>query len=143
MATWTKPVDNRNQQDLAYDTDRAYTNFSDLNRIEENIQYMADVFNISITMKYNWQEGDFPRVSDRTRILNGVEAIRAYAMEHYPTHNANWYYDTPIGPLNTWQHWNEIENMTLRCYRAWQQRDIPEDEIWMPELIIDEEIGVI
>lgn len=143
MANWTKPVDNRTEYDNVINSDRAYTNYTDLNRIEENIQYLSDIFNLNLTTKYNWALGDFTRFADRDRILNNVESLREYCIQTFATSNANWYYPLPVSNLNTWQHWNAIENMILRCYRAWRERDIPDFEIIMPELIIDEEIGVL
>lgn len=145
MANWTQPVDNRSQRDLATQYWRAFCNWTDLNRIEENQQFLADIFKITLSPapKYNHYKGEFWFFSDRSRILNNTEALRQYAIANFHTDNEDWFYVLPVNSFETYQEFNSVENMLLRIYRSWKGRDIPDDEIYMPELIIDEEIGVL
>lgn len=145
MAVWTKPVDNRSPMDFATNNKRAYINYPDLNRIEQNIQYLADLFSITLspTPKFNWVEGEFPNYDDRDRILDNTEKLREYAIANLKVPNEDWYYPLPIDSLESYQEFNAIENMLLRIYRANARRDIPDFEIIMPELIISQDIGVL
>ena len=99
MAEWTEPVFDRTEEDIRLA--RAYNrgtsgpelseykgtlNASDLNRIESNCEYLAELLHdcgytahIS-SIKTDWTMSDFPTFSQFTRIRDNItELMRAYA----------------------------------------------------------------
>lgn len=77
-------------------------NRSDLERIQNNIQLLADVLELGIATK------DIPEIPSKPfydEILINVEAIRNAYCIHSDTPN------TPSEPLNSFQKWNDIEKI--------------------------------
>ena len=65
MSGWIEPIVDRNAQDLREQNERAYLNYFDLNRIEQDTEYLADMlneygYNQTITHKTDWIMSDFP-----------------------------------------------------------------------------------
>ena len=97
-------VYDRTQKDIEERTAKAYLNAKDLNRIERDIEIIAEYLNIGVTIK-TWEIGNLPRASDFERILKNVQLlVEAYIIRK----------DTPVAPvqpLNTYQKWNDIEHI--------------------------------
>lgn len=71
----------RTQKDLEQNTSKAYYNYTDLNRIEEWCEYLANLltsysYPIKIQVKKNWQMSDFPVSSEMERIRQNVNALK-------------------------------------------------------------------
>ena len=71
----------RTQSDLENGTSKGYYNYTDLNRIEEWCEYLANLltsysYPVSITVKKNWAMSDLPNVNDMERIRSNVNAIK-------------------------------------------------------------------
>lgn len=79
-------------------------NISDINRIEENTALLAAFFAVTVNTK-KWTTGDIPRESDYQRIRDNVQAVRRSwnVLGGTPA--------TPTQPLNTYQKWNDIEQI--------------------------------
>lgn len=79
-------------------------NNTDLNRIEENAERIAEEIAVMVSVK-TWNMAALPRASDYQRILQNVSKIRAgYGiMSDTPP--------VPKQPLNTYQKWNDIEKI--------------------------------
>ena len=94
MANWIAPVYNRTQVDVDYavaqikagnnDSDyRGCFNVADINRIENNVRYIADRLNV---MKYSnsietksWDMYGLPNITEVNRLINNVyKIIQAY-----------------------------------------------------------------
>jgi len=68
---------------LSLVTDRvsgSYYTYTDLNRVGEAIQYLADLLNgygyaVSINSKTDWAAGDIPRLAQATTYLANVQAL--------------------------------------------------------------------
>ena len=95
--SWIAPITNRTQEDvdlviqyekIGYDnftTEQKVVwnagmigalNASDLNRIEGNIQYLANLLGVKgLIVKTNWKMNDICRNSDFRRILDNLESI--------------------------------------------------------------------
>jgi hypothetical protein len=65
-------------------TDRTggYYNTTDLNRVGEAVQYVADLLNgygyaVSVSPKVDWQISDIPRIADMAVYLADLEALKA------------------------------------------------------------------
>lgn len=66
----------RTNQDLINDTNKAYIDYNDLNRIEQACSYLADIFNVSISTK-TWKISDFRTNADMERMRNNINKLKA------------------------------------------------------------------
>jgi len=81
---WTEPVINRSETDIKNKTSRAYLNYTDLNRIESNTEYLKDLligygYSNGITdlsIKTNWTYSDLITRTEADRIRNNINALR-------------------------------------------------------------------
>ena len=75
----------RTQEDLINETDKAYIAYTDLNRIEEAVQYLSNILNTyayrNITNnKTNWNISELRKQEDCDRIKSNYEVLKnAYA----------------------------------------------------------------
>lgn len=65
----------RTTNDLINDTDKAYIDYKDLNRIEEACNYLAGIFNVDISTK-NWVISDFRTESEMERIRSNIDLLK-------------------------------------------------------------------
>ena len=90
MAQWISPVHNRTQIDVDYAKARIQAGFNeaelkgcfnvtDINRIENNVRYIADRLNV---LKYtntietkSWDMYGLPNITEITRLINNVSKI--------------------------------------------------------------------
>ena len=71
----------RTQSDLENGTSKGYYNYTDLNRIEEWCEYLANLltsysYPVSITIKKDWAMTDLPNTDDMERIRSNVDKIK-------------------------------------------------------------------
>ena len=71
----------RTQLDLFNDTEKGNYNYTDLNRVEEWCEYVANRLNeynyfVDIVVKTDWTMLDFPTNADMERIRNNVENMK-------------------------------------------------------------------
>ena len=113
---------------------KGFLNHTDLNRIEGNIQEVADTLEISVDVgKTDWVMNSLPTLSDFQRIRDNTQKIRSsgYARKDTPL--------TPVLPLNTYGKINDIEKILLDVFSLYEQtRD---SVIYIDEIYIDESIG--
>lgn len=102
-------VYDRTQKDIEERTEKAYLNARDLNRIEKDIEIIAEYLNVGVTVK-TWEVGNLPRASDYKRILENVKMLVDVYMVGKDTPVA------PVQPLNTFQKWNDIEHILHDLY---------------------------
>lgn len=91
--SWVTPIYDRTAADVTYaKANRSNESYNkgalnpgyDLNRIEGNCKYLADLLNgygysVSITTKTDWTDDEFPFLADLTRIKQNVDSlIEAY-----------------------------------------------------------------
>lgn len=85
-------------------------NAKDLNRIELNIQYLANLLEVgNLLIKSNWKMSDICRSSDFNRILSNLDAVKN-------KFNIDFEYEIPLPatpdlPLNSFDKINDIENI--------------------------------
>ena len=72
----------RTYADIENDTDNAYVNYWDLNRIENRIKELGEILSVSVNIKTNWGKqtssnllSNLPNTSHLTRIINNVKII--------------------------------------------------------------------
>lgn len=89
-------------------------NASDVNRIENNLKFLAESLQISgLTFKTNWTYSDILVRSHQRRILNNFESIKSkYIFEHDPGRISP--------PLNGYQKVNTLEKAILDMYDAYK-----------------------
>lgn len=82
-------------------------NTSDLERIQNNIQLLSDVLEISLTVS---AVPEFPQHSFFNQIIQNTESIRNAYCIHANTP------ETPTEPINTFSKWNDIEKILTDVY---------------------------
>ncbi len=103
----------RVQADVTNKTIKARMNYTDLNRLEENIKTVADLFNIPFTQE-TWLIYEFPRVSDYQRWKVAVDLIKsAYDVLQI----------SPNRPFNTYQKWNELEYLLFYTDKIFNENE--------------------
>ena len=69
-------ITDRTAADLANDTDRAYIDYTDLNRVEEACALLAGSLGVTIQTKA-WKMEDFRTDTEMSRLLNNIKTLRA------------------------------------------------------------------
>lgn len=65
----------RTVDDLINDTDKAYIAYTDLNRVEDACEHLANLFGVNISTKV-WAMEDFRTESEMARILDNIKKVR-------------------------------------------------------------------
>lgn len=126
MAEWIEPVYDRSEEDVriakAYNKGSAESeaaeykgalNASDLNRIENNCEYLSDLlhscgYTSHVTVKTDWVMTDFPTLAEFIRIRDNItELLSAYAQAQ----------DMPDMRSDNRTDYIEINNMEFDLYR--------------------------
>lgn len=128
-------ITDRSQLDIDERTAKGFINASDMERIETNTELIAGYIAIPVTVKKFWKTGDLPRVSDFKRIRDNVEKIRSGYVIRADTP------ETPVQPLNTWQKWNDLEQILYDVF--WIYFNNLNNKDYCGEISAGEEIGVI
>jgi len=105
---WIPTITDRSQADINNKTAKAYLNYTDFNRIEQDTTYLQNYYGFMFTTKTNWTLTDFPKQADFTRILNNLRALRGasgLALE-----------EVPAEPINTFSKVNTIESILQAIY---------------------------
>ena len=101
----------RTLTDVLEQTNKGYHNYTDLNRIEEWCEYLANILTsygyiVRITVKKDWTMLDERTEAHTTRILNNVKAIR----DVFTSMSTTPATPTSINPIN-YAKANEIEKI--------------------------------
>lgn len=92
-------------------------NTKDLNRIENNIQTIADLLDIKgLSFKTNWNYTDFVEVSDERRIIDNLNKVK----ERYIFETERE--DIQL-PLNHYEKINSIEKLIFDMYNAFIEQN--------------------
>lgn len=78
---WTPPVYDRLQWDVDNGTDKGFMNYHDLNRIETNCKFLAEVligygYPVVVVTKTDWKRTDFPYLSELERIAGNIQLLK-------------------------------------------------------------------
>ena len=101
---WIDPVFDRVQSDIDDQTQKGHYNAADLNRIERDCEYLAEIFGVTISTR-EWTRSDFPTTPEMERIRGNIETLRATYMVYQTTPS------TPPVPLNEYRKANDIERI--------------------------------
>ena len=115
MAEWIAPVYDRTASDVAAGAEKCYFSAETLNRIEGNLQYLAELLGVTEVETHTWVGTDFLRLSDMQRILANLAAVREayHALPGSP--------DIPAPPATLWSDVNAIEEITAGIHELWQR----------------------
>ena len=135
MAEWIGPVYDRTAADVAAGAEKCYFSAETLNRIEGNLQYLAELLGVTEVETRSWAGTDFLRLSDMQRILANLAAVREayHALPGSP--------DIPAPPATLWSDVNAIEEITADIHELWQ-RNAARFKLYAGEVYAGE-IGVI
>lgn len=102
---WIEPIYDRKQSDITRRTSKGYLAIEDLNRIENNIAHIANMFGMSGWFQQKtWTHADLPTQKEMQRIISGVSLLCfVWEVPNLPTR--------PKEPINTWQKVNDIEKI--------------------------------
>ena len=107
-------------------------NYSDLNRIENNIGYLAERTLISLNIKTDWDYDDIFDLNNANRILINIQQLcRRFSFIGQP--------NIPGAPLNDYRKINYIEDLLFHMYAAVERIILPNfitsdsKEIQMPD----------
>lgn len=123
---WRDPIYDRTQADVDNRTAKAYLNIGDLNRIEENIQYLSDIFTAGATGKA-WNYESLPTVEEFERILENIDKLKA----KWPVPEIE---ATPTNPINTFEKVNMIERLINEIYTNYRQYMTSDQIIYCGEI---------
>lgn len=110
---WINPVYDRSQSDIDGQTEKGHYNAADLNRIEQDCEYLAGIFGVAISTR-TWGRIDFPTPGEFERILANLNALRdAYFVYHTTP-------ATPQNPVNEYHKVNDIEQILRDLYTLYE-----------------------
>ena len=104
-------ITDRTQEDVDERTTKGHYNASDLNRVAQAMNYIANIFNqrgyhVSIFAKTDWTITDIPTQSQMQQYIANINTLRS-AISVFPS--------TPIAPSDmagfSWQEANDIESI--------------------------------
>lgn len=90
MSGWIEPIVDRIAQDIRDGNERAYLNYFDLNRIEQDTEFLSDLldgygYSQNLTHKTDWLMSDFPYASQMERVRANIQKlIYAYHSQDVP-----------------------------------------------------------
>ena len=100
---WIAPVFDRTEEDVRDRTPKGYLKYEDLNRIEQNLSYLAMKLGLVYATK-DWSGRPLIFKTDLTKILDGLTAIR----NRWPVPNLP---ENPRFPVNDYEKVNQIEKI--------------------------------
>lgn len=111
---WIEPVTNRTLDDVLARNELGVLNASDLNRIDGNMQELANNLGVTIAPAKNWTNSSIPVVSDYERIIDSTKAVRSALKVPEPMP------EVPAMPLNSFDKYNAIEKIQLMLYTQYR-----------------------
>ena len=105
---WIQPIFYSTQSDIDNKTSKGYLNIEDLNRIENNIQYLGGLVGADVTTIL-WTHDTLPTKAQFDRILDDLTNIK----------NKWWSVteDNPSQPINVFEKVNTIEKILFDTYK--------------------------
>lgn len=111
---WIEPVTNRTLDDVLARNELGVLNASDLNRIDGNMQELANNLGVTIAPAKNWTNSSIPVVSDYERIIDSTKAVRSALKVPEPMP------EVPAMPLNSFEKYNAIEKIQLMLHTQYR-----------------------
>lgn len=109
-----KFIIDRSIYDMENNTEKAYLNYTDMNRVGKNINTILEILNITNTIKTDWAEGDFPTNDIFLTWETTLDSVYSYVKD-YMDNDFIWGVDLTI--LN-YQTLNRFEEMTFKAYQS-------------------------
>ena len=101
---WIEPIFDRTISDIQLMTEKGHFQHLDMNRIEGNLEYIADSIGVILTSKTDWTREDLPNFQDWQRVLNNLVTVKeAWVVANIP--------DNPSHPINHYEKINIIERI--------------------------------
>ena len=133
---WQVPIYDRTETDVKAKADKCYFSAAMLNRIEGNLAYLADLFEVTIQTK-TWASTDFLTPSQMQRILANLKTVR----DAYNTLPGTP--EIPAFPATGYADVNAIEQILWSLRETWERNDNPARKVYTGELYAGQMIGVI
>lgn len=111
---WQTPVWDRTEKDVQEGADKCWFSADMLNRIEGNIAFLADLFQVTVHTR-TWRSTDFLTVSQWQRILEDLETVRAAYVTLPQTP------EVPVLPATLWNEVNDMERILYLKRDLWDR----------------------
>ena len=100
----------RTQSDITNDTDKAYIDYKDLNRVEEAVKFLSDLMNKyyyfnEVNVNTNWKISDIRKKEDCERIKNNYLILKNAYLYNFKVPDFKW---------ETIEEDNEIEKILYK-----------------------------
>ena len=105
---WIPTIRDRTQEDINNKTDKAYMNYTDFNRIEQDIAILQNYYGFDFNIKIDWDRDDYPKQADFTRILSNLTVLRTISGLRLDP--------VPSEPINHFEKVNTIETILQTIY---------------------------
>lgn len=125
---WIEPVTDRTRSDIInainllnnkkrnhsidFEFTKAFLNYYDLNRIENNTKFLADLLGVKILFNIHWRMDDVPKASDRLRLLQNMAQVLEKFREN---HSDDGFPEIPT-KLSNYLDFNQLEHVQLAIY---------------------------
>lgn len=83
--TWINPIFDRTQLDIVNRTNKGFLNYTDLNRIENNIEFLFIIISGGLIDPRRWSRGEFPRQEHFDRLISLLTRLKQF----YPDISVN------------------------------------------------------
>lgn len=107
-------VYDRTIEDVTKETEKGFLNYTDLNRIEKNIQSAAIMCDVEFEAKTDWQVGDFIFTDDFNRLQNAIKTMYDKTNQHITN---GLIYDDDFSQIN-YSKLNHFEKMVQAVYEG-------------------------
>lgn len=106
---------NKKKQNISYEIGflKGCLNYTDLNRIENNMHVLAEMLSVSIAESTIWSNVSIPTNSEQSRILGSAVTVRSAFISKYP--EMEEIESVPPLLLN-WENFNQLERLQLTMY---------------------------
>lgn len=139
--SWITPVVTRSEYDVSRINNYGTFNYSDINRINNNIEYLSNIANLKLITR-NYSSGDFIYENDLQLILDNINLLVDYWESNYPVEYKNWYdLELPTKIYLRYDVINRIENILQRMYISFTQ--FAGEFSFTGEIITGDQLGVI
>ena len=104
----------RTIEDIQNNTEKAYINYTDMNRLNKNINTLGELTNVEMSVKIDYKEGDFLTMSDFIILEDNLKLAYENVRDYFPQEFIS---TIELSNFN-YQSLNRFEKMILKVYQS-------------------------
>lgn len=104
----------RTIEDIQNNTEKAYINYTDMNRLNKNINTLGELTNVEMSVKIDYKEGDFITMSDFISLEDNLKLAYENVRDYFPQEFIS---TIELSNFN-YQSLNRFEKMILKVYQS-------------------------